>query len=452
MADPQIPERPERPPEATWATLRSIPRGSEVEILREEGIRLLGTLVLTTESPDRRMVQIKLPSGYNLGIRWRDSDRLLAHSPPPPARGNAPVPGHPPPASGAPSGTSGWIGILSTGGTIASRVDYRTGGVRPVQEEGEMLQFYPDLDRDGPVRVIPVLDRLSEEIVPTDWIDLARRVADCFRGGARGVVVTHGTDTMAYTAAALAFTLSDLPGPVVLVGAQRSPDRPSSDGYPNLLAAVRLARRTDLGEVVVVMHSGLSDQEFAIHRAARVRKMHTSRRDAFRSRNGPPLGILSEETVAWSVRPTAPGPGPVRIDDRIDPRGCLLWVYPGLPADRARALAEGCRGIIVAGTGLGHTASTHLPWIRNAIRDGAFVGMTSQCLEGAVDPFVYATGRMLLDAGVAYLGDMLPEVAYTKLLLALGRSGRADDVAAAMLRDWSGEVAHRRQVTGQGDP
>ncbi|MGI0150753.1 MAG: Glu-tRNA(Gln) amidotransferase subunit GatD, partial [Thermoplasmata archaeon] len=344
----------------------------------------------------------------------------------------------------------GWIAVLSTGGTIASRVDYRTGGVRPVREEAEILAFYPDLDRDGPVRVVSVLDRLSEEITPTDWILLAHRVAETFGAGASGVVVAHGTDTLAYTAAALSFALPRLPGPVVLVGAQRSPDRPSSDGPSNLLAAVRLARSGDLGEVVVVMHSGLSDTEFAIHRGSRVRKMHTSRRDAFRTRNGPPLGTISDGTISWNSSPRPPSTGPPVLDDRFDPRGGLLWLYPGLEPERAEGFVRGHRGVVLSGTGLGHASLVHLPWIRRAVTDGTFVGMSSQCLEGAVDPFVYATGRELVRAGVTYLGDMLAEVAYAKLLFALGRARGPGEVAEEMLRDWSGELSDRRPVGDAG--
>ncbi|MHB8351428.1 MAG: Glu-tRNA(Gln) amidotransferase subunit GatD [Thermoplasmata archaeon] len=429
--------------EVAWKSLQTVPPGSEVELLRAGGFRIRGTLVPAHVFPNDDYVQIKLTSGYNIGVRLQNSDRFFLRAPPSPPLGPHPPPE---PSRARPAANAGWVGLLSTGGTIASRVDYRTGGVRPVREEAEILRFYPNLDRDGPVRVLPVLDRLSEEIVPEDWVHLAQRVAESFGAGARGVVVAHGTDTLAYTAAALSFALTDLPGPVVMVGAQRSPDRPSSDGYPNLLAATSLARQTELGEVVVVMHSGLSDTDFAIHRGPRVRKMHTSRRDAFRSRNGPPLGFLHEATLEWIGTPRPSGSGPVHVDGRMDPRGCLLWVYPGLSAARAEAFVEGNIGIILAGTGLGHTASTHLAWIRRSTAAGVFVGMTSQCLEGAVDPYVYSTGRMLLDAGVTYLGDMLPEVAYTKLLFALGRSERPDGVSELMTRNWAGEFSDRREV------
>lgn len=423
-----------------WATVQDLPPGTLIEVRTASGPSYRGTLVPRPEFAGERVVVLKLASGYNVGVRVGPTDRVEVLEPAPAASSNGGRPGEAAPPTGE------WVALLTTGGTIASRVDYRTGGVRPVRDESEILRFYPHLDRDGPVRVVPVFDRLSEEIQPADWSMLAERVARMFTDGAHGVVVAHGTDTLAYTAAALSFALGPVPGPVVLVGAQRSPDRPSSDGDSNLGAAMRVARHPDLGEVVVVMHAGLSDTEFAVHRGSRVRKMHTSRRDAFRSRNAPPLGRVIDGVVEL-------GPGyrrrtdtPVGLDARVDERGVLLWTYPGLAPERAEALAEGMRGVVVAGTGLGHVSSAHLPWIRRAVERGVVVAMTSQCLEGSVDPFVYSTGRELARAGVTYLGDLLPETAYVKLLFGLGRCAGPEEVRAFLLEDRAGEFEMRHRA------
>ncbi|HKV90240.1 MAG TPA: asparaginase domain-containing protein, partial [Thermoplasmata archaeon] len=253
-----------------WDRLRALPMGTTVELTRSDGSVWRGTVVPPHELSGARVIQLKLESGYNVGLRIAPGDRIGVVEPARP-NGNGS-----PPATTRSRDTPGgpWVALLTTGGTIASRVDYRTGGVRPVQGEREILGFYPDLEQDGPVRVVPVFDRLSEEIGPADWDEMARRTVAVFDEGAQGVVIAHGTDTMAYTSAALAFLLEDLPGPVVLVGAQRSPDRPSSDGFTNIGAAVRLARHPELAEVVVLMHDGLSDDKFAVHRGTRVRKMH----------------------------------------------------------------------------------------------------------------------------------------------------------------------------------
>jgi glutamyl-tRNA(Gln) amidotransferase subunit D len=312
-----------------------------------------------------------------------------------------------------------------------------------VKEEREILEFFPELEASGRVRIVPVFDRLSEDLVPDDWKVLAEKVVATFASGARGIVVAHGTDTLGFTAAALSFLLADLPGPVVLVGAQRSPDRPSSDGASNLRAAVEVAHDMRIGEVVVVMHAGPSDDRFAIHRGTWVRKMHSSRRDAFRSRNGPPLGFIQDGKVELQLPVRPPGPGPARVDGPIDTRAALLWFYPGLTPERAARFAEGCRGVVLAGTGLGHVSATQLPWIRAATARGVVVAMTTQCLEGNVEPYVYATGRELLRSGVVYLGDLLPETAYAKMVWALGRSSDPQEVAKLLLEDRAGEFHER---------
>ncbi|HTT26616.1 MAG TPA: Glu-tRNA(Gln) amidotransferase subunit GatD, partial [Thermoplasmata archaeon] len=415
-------------PTDPFERLRSLPMGQVVEIEEPGGHRWRGTLVPSHELSGPRTIQLKLENGYNVGLRIHPGTVL--HVGAAPADGGTPS-GDPSNASGRPThAASGGVTLLTTGGTIASRVDYRTGGVRPVRSEREILAFYPDLEAGGPVHIEPVLDHLSEEITSEDWQTLAERTAAAFAAGSRGVVIAHGTDTLGYTAAALSFLLTDLRGPVVLVGAQRSPDRPSSDGVSNLTAAVRLARESDLGEVVVVMHAGLSDDRFAIHRGNRVRKMHSTRRDAFRSRNGPPLGWIDASGIHLEQTYRARSEGPTQVSGRLDPRATIVWFFPGLDPERAAASVRDLRGVVLAGTGLGHVSSAHLPWIRDAVARGVVVVMTTQCLEGLADPYIYATGRALVQAGVLYARDLLPESAYAKLLWALGQRADPSGVAA----------------------
>jgi glutamyl-tRNA(Gln) amidotransferase subunit D len=335
---------------------------------------------------------------------------------------------------------------LTTGGTIASRVDYQTGGVKPVVDEKEVLAAFPALDAEGPVHLVSVFERFSEDIVPADWTALAEKVGECFRQGARGVVVAHGTDTMGYTAAALSFMIRNPPGPVVLVGAQRSPDRPSSDGFTNLPGAIHLARSGELAEVVVVMHDSVSDDRLAIHRGTRVRKMHSSRRDAFESRNAPPLGYIEGKRIVLGAEARRPSGAPIQIESHLDERVALVTSYPGLSPIRLRRFLRNERGLVLAGTGLGHVARTLLRALRRLVEGGVIVGMTTQCLEGGTDPYVYATGRDLLRAGVVYLDDLLPETAYAKMLWALGQSEDPTRVRALLLEDQVGEFVKRRQL------
>jgi len=423
-----------------WDAVRALPFGQHVEITDDEGQLWSGTIIPPHDLSGPRIVTLKVVTGYNVGIRIGPRTRYRTVGEPPRTASAVPPVAveHPHPPGG--------IELLTTGGTIASRVDYETGGVRPVSTEEEILAFYPELREFEPIRITPVLDVLSENVTPADWVTLARKVAEAFGRGAQGVVVAHGTDTMGFTSAALSFLLVDLPGPVVLVGAQRSPDRPSSDGPSNLYAAARVARDHRLGEVVVVMHEGLSDDRFAIHRGSWVRKMHSSRRDAFESRNGPPLGWVDASGVHLTATVRPPAQGPARLAVPLDARGGLLWFYPGLPAVKARQFSEGLRGIVLAGTGLGHVSAEHLSWIREATARGVVVAMTTQCLEGVVDPFVYATGRDLHGAGVVYLDDLLPETAYVKLLWALGQASTPAAVRELLLQDRAGEFHRRRPV------
>ncbi|HYA57560.1 MAG TPA: Glu-tRNA(Gln) amidotransferase subunit GatD [Thermoplasmata archaeon] len=423
-----------------WERLKALPMGRHVEVSDDEGHTWKGTVVPRHELSGDRILPLKLENGYNVGL-YIEPGFAVRVSEEEPHRVTEGEVSSPPlrPSSGAS------VTLLTTGGTIASRVDYDTGGVRPVKEEREILAFYPELERTGPVHIVPVFDRLSEDITPDDWVVLAGKVVEAFRDGARGVVVAHGTDTLGFTAAGLSFLLRDLPGPVVLVGAQRSPDRPSSDGAPNLDAAVTLAREGGFGEVVVLMHAGLSDDRFAFHRGTWVRKMHSSRRDAFESRNASPLGFVEGGSVHvhGPVRPALAGPP--QVDGPIDDRAALLWFYPGLGADQARAFVAGRRGVVLAGTGLGHVASLHLGWIREATETGTVVAMTTQCLGGNADPFVYATGRELVRGGVLYLDDLLPETAYAKMLWALGHASEPDGVRRLLRRDIAGEFVNRHE-------
>ena len=422
-----------------WNELSALPTGQRVEISDPQGQAWSGTIVPRHDFSGERVLQLKLDSGYNIGVRIEPTFRFCLLEPVHGTRMPAPRP----PAPAGASATGEWIALLTTGGTIASRVDYETGGVRPVKEEREILAFFPELETSGRVRIVPVFDRLSEDLVPDDWRVLAEKVVATFADGARGIVVAHGTDTLGFTAAALSFLLADLPGPVALVGAQRSPDRPSSDGASNLRAAVEVAHDRRIGEVVVVMHAGPSDDRFAIHRGTWVRKMHSSRRDAFRSRNGPPLGFVEGATVNLQLPVRAPSKGPARLDGPIDARAGLLWFYPGLTPERAERFIDGCRGVVLAGTGLGHVGVDHLAWIRAATARGVVVAMTTQCLEGNVEPYVYATGRELLRAGVLYLGDLLPETAFVKMVWALGHSSDPKVVAELLTRERAGEFHER---------
>lgn len=335
------------------------------------------------------------------------------------------------------------VSFLGTGGTIASYVDYRTGAVFPALTAEELAFSVPELQDHCNVRARVLFSIFSEDMRARNWRVLAKEVAKELNGGSKAVVVPHGTDTLGYTAAALSFMLRNLTGPVILVGAQRSSDRPSSDAYTNLLAAARLVS-TDLGEVVVVMHEETSDLHSTIHRGTKVRKMHSSRRDAFKTINAKPLGRVNvdgEVTLYGDFRRRAEGK--VEVDDKMEEGVTLLYTYPNMEPRVLEACAQHSLGIVLAGTGLGHIPRNLVPSIRRAIREGIQVVMTSQCLYGRVGMYVYSRGRELVRAGVIPGEDMLPETAMVKLMWVLGHTSDPAEVRRLMTSNLMGEINPR---------
>ncbi|MEM4201951.1 MAG: Glu-tRNA(Gln) amidotransferase subunit GatD, partial [Candidatus Hadarchaeum sp.] len=252
--------------------------------------------------------------------------------------------------------------------------------------------------------------------------------------------------TMGYTAAALSFMLKGLFRPVVLVGSQRSSDRPSSDAALNLISAVAVAARSDIAEVVVVMHGSTEDDFCLIHRGTKVRKCHTSRRDAFQSINDIPLGMVQSGQIKLfrDDYHRASLQGRVRVQGRFEKKVALLKVTPGLPSSVIKDIvASGDKGIVIEGTGLGHAPQSLFEGIEFARKRNVPVVMTSQCLWGRVNMNVYSTGRDLLQLGVIPAEDMLPEVAWVKLMWVLGRTKDLDKAAKLMQQNLAGEITSR---------
>lgn len=355
-------------------------------------------------------VVLKLKNGYNIGIvpdvlelvepkvQPSEPERVLARR------------------EGMPE-----VSILSTGGTIASKVDYRTGAVSPKFDAQDIVEAIPEMEGLANFRARVVFSILSENMQPSYWITLARAVYEEITAGVDGVVIAHGTDTMAYTAAALSFML-DTPVPVVLVGAQRSADRPSSDSAMNALCATRVAV-SDIAEVSVVMHGTTSDDYCLVHRGCKVRKMHTSRRDAFKSINASPIARVSYPDLTVEVLSAHRARGAVEpaLHDRLEERCAIVKYAPGATPELLDFYVDkGYRGIVLEGTGLGHVGSYWIPSIQRATEEGVIVVSTSQCLFGRVCNRVYDNGRDMLKAGVIEGEDMLPEVALVKLMWLLG--------------------------------
>lgn len=403
--------------------------GDKVRMTLADGQAFEGLVMPRHAFSAADVVTLKLASGYNVGLLATGAKVEVLEKAKPKSV---------PTVALAEDPSKPTIAFLGTGGTIASFVDYRTGGVSPATRPEELAAAAPELFQVCNVRAEVVFTMFSEDMQPEHWSRIAERVAWHLNHGARGVVIPHGTDTMHYTAAALAFCLKDLTGPVVLVGSQRSSDRPSSDAAMNLLAAARVAATTDLGEVVVVMHETSDDAACAIHRGVRVRKMHTSRRDAFQSVNVPPLGRVAGAAVSLDQPYRRAGKGPTRTDGKWDERVSMILSYPGLWPEHIEDVV--LKATVIVGTGLGHIARRCLPGIEAVIKKGAHVVMASQCIHGRVNMNVYSTGRDLLQMGVLPAEDMLPEVAYIKMMWILGHTEDPQRVRELFLTDIAGEL------------
>ncbi|MFC4436579.1 MULTISPECIES: Glu-tRNA(Gln) amidotransferase subunit GatD [Natrialbaceae] len=331
------------------------------------------------------------------------------------------------------------ISLISTGGTIASTVDYRTGAVTAQFDAEDVLRAVPDLAGRANYRGRVVANILSENMEPPIWQELAEAVRDEIENGADGVVVMHGTDTMQYSASALAFML-ETPVPVVFTGSQRSADRPSSDNVMNAVCAVEAAK-SDCAEVLVCMHASESDDRCALHRGTRVRKNHTSRRDAFETIGAEPLGEVDYETESVEFRRDYQqrDETDLALEADLEEDVELLKFTPGMDP-RFLDVLEGSEGVVLEGTGLGHVHTDLIPRIEELVEEGTTVVMTSQCLEGRVCDRVYDTGRDLLEADVVEAGDTLPGTAKVKLMWALANE---ENVSEAMETSLAGELQER---------
>jgi len=407
--------------------------GDTIKIIRGNE-QYEGVLMPHHEFSDEDIITVKLTNGYNIGVAVDESTTIILVQKHPTGEQQAK---HIPFDPKKPT-----ISIVGTGGTIACYVDYRTGAVHPATSAEQLAFSVPEIFDLCNVKAQVPFQMLSENIEVHHWQTLAEIIAKELNSGAHGVVVPHGTDTLGYTAAALSFMLKDLTGPVVLVGAQRSSDRPSSDAAENLMAAARIAATSDIGEVVVVMHGEISDSFSSIHRGTKVRKLHTSRRDAFKTVNEQPLGTVDQGVITMKEPYRKKTPGTVRVESKMEEDVAIVYFHPGMkPEDIPKK-----KGIVLVGTGLGHVNTGLIPVFQKMINDGTTVVMTSQCLFGRVNMRVYSTGRDLIKAGVVSGEDILPETAYVKLMWALAQAGTREEAEQLMTANIAGEFAERTKI------
>ncbi len=381
-------------------------------------------------------IVLKLKNGYNIGIEKESAHITLLDK----KDETSPHPGTVFPEKKKNEKLPN-ISILSTGGTIASKIDYRTGAVNSQFSADDVLRAIPELEEIANYNCRMIYSILSENMRPSYWIDLAQAVYEEIKNGADGIIITHGTDTMMYTAAALSFMI-ETPVPIVLVGSQRSADRPSSDNAMNAICAAKVAV-SDIAEVCVVMHGSTSDDFCYIHRGTKVRKMHTSRRDAFQSINARPIGYVEYPSGAIRIGSSyvKRGEKELAIHDKLESKCALIKYVPGASNESLLFHSgSGYKGIVIEGTGLGHVSTEWVPLIRTATNAGISVVMTSQCMNGRVCDRVYDTGRDILKAGAIESEDMLSEVALVKLMWILGQTQNNEKVKVMMHTNFAGEI------------
>ena len=416
---------------------------SEVEVTSSKGT-FNGVILPRSEIADDKHIVLKMVNGYNIGIAARFVEDIKetgykeAHYKIP--ESEFPVDAEKP-----------RVVLFGTGGTIASRLDYRTGAVIPAFTPGELYGAVPELADICNLRTEKLFGIFSENMGPVQYRATAEAIGREIKQGVDGIVIGHGTDTMHHTAAILSFMVQHAPVPIVLVGSQRSSDRPSSDAAFNLRCACFTAAHTDVAETVVCMFGPTSDKYNLLHQGTRVRKMHSSYRSTFRTIGDTPIAMVSPDTfmpVKQDYRRRR-SDRDVLVNTAFEERVAIVYYYPNMQPDMIDLLVDhGYRGIIIAGTGLGHVNKPLYDPLQRAKEKGVAVYMTVQTLWGYVQMYVYDTGRDIMERGVVPAGNMLPEVAYMKLCWALGQTSDLARVKEIMLTPVAGEMTEREPPNG----
>ena len=419
--------------------------GDTVKIMLDE-CEYEGTLMPRPEIFDKGCTVIKLSNGYNIGISNKKIKKISV------VREYAPLKEKKYSISakkGLPN-----VSIISFGGTISSKVDYRTGGAYADYTAEDFVEMLPQLESMANIKAKKAMGIMSEDMNPQDWKIMAEKIGEELNNeNIEGVVVTQGTDTLHFSTAAMSFFLRNLNKPVIFTAAQRSIDRGSSDAFLNLTCSVAAASAFNGAEVVTCMHGTSSDNYCILNRGTKVRKMHTARRDAFRPINELPLAKVFDnggiEIINSNYRPKDKSKK-VLVDNKFEPKTGLLYVYPGInPEILDFYLSKKYKGIVIAATALGHVATLKkeyslLPKIKKLVNAGISVVIASQTTYGRTHPYVYTNLRRLsVEIGCIYASDTMPEVAYVKLGWILGHTKNPEEVKKMMIENYAGEITER---------
>ena len=347
------------------------------------------------------------------------------------------------------------ISILHTGGTLASKVNPK-GGVSAQYSEKDILNLYPEIKSLAKIKSRLVLNISSENMDFSHYNLLAKEIQKEVNSKVDGIIVTHGTDTLHYTSAALSFILESLPIPVILVGAQRSSDRGSSDAGLNLISAVNFINKTDFAGVAICMHSSMEDTHCSILPGLKTRKLHTSRRDAFKSVNSKPYALVyHDKGFDWIRKDHKKVDKSLKLSLKLfNPKikVGILKSHPNMVPDEIKFYSK-FDGLILEGTGMGHfpigdtdkgtKENKNILAELKKLAAKMPVVMTSQCIFGRVNMDVYNLGRRLLEVGIlGNLNDMTSETAFIKLSWLLSNYSKKE-AKTLISENLRGEISDR---------
>ncbi|QUC64474.1 Glu-tRNA(Gln) amidotransferase subunit GatD [Nitrosopumilus sp. K4] len=406
--------------------------GDSVKILAD--ITYSGIIMPRYEHADDSHLVLKLKSGYNIGLELEKIEKIELVT--------SEIKEMQPKAKLKENPSLPKILLLSTGGTIASKIDYRTGAVTPVLTAEELNSSVPELSEIANIDTEVLFSEYSENITPEHWLKIATRLDEISKLDYTGIIIAHGTDTMHYTSSFLSFALSGYPIPIALVGSQRSSDRASSDAALNLIGAVRFLLQCKTNGIFVVMHLDENDESVACHLGTRVRKNHTSKRGAFQTMGNDPAFIIVNNKVQRNIKNEFFRGEKYQPKINLETNVALIKYHPGYNPELLEKMLEmNYKAIIFEGTGLGHIGKTMYEKVKKAQEKGIFLGMTSQCIDGRVRMTVYESGRDLLDLGIIPLEDMIPEVALVKAMWATGNAQSLEEIKKIMLENIASEIS-----------
>ena len=416
--------------------------GDRVKVIAKDEIKE-GILM---PSPETGSVVIKLDNGYNIGIDKKKvkeikvvekykvkETKAIKHVKRDPKKPN--------------------IAVLHTGGTIASKVDYKTGGVVASFSDTDLISMFPELKEMANVSTQLVSNIMSEDVRFSHYKKIIDGIVKSIKGKADGIIIGHGTDTLALTAAALSFSLENLPIPVILVGSQRSTDRGSTDAAVNLICAAEFITQTDFVGVALCMHESPSDNNCLILPATKTKKLHTSRRDAFKAVNDKAVARVNYETkkIEFLKEYEKKSGKKLIVRDKFEEKIAIVKSYPNMLPDIINALTQkGYKGMVLEGTGIGHVQTNikenekNYEAIKKFISSGGIAVITSNCIFGRVHKDIYANTRRLKNIGVIYAEDMLTETAYIKLAWLLSNYSKKE-VKELYSKNLRGEISERSE-------